>query len=298
MPIAHGIGGVRDLPVPESFFFTTAAIVLVVSFVLLGVLWRRPLLDRHQEGRALPRALQVVLLSRFLRVLLGLVSVGLLVLTLSAALLGTTLELLNFAPTFVYVIFWLGLPLLSVLFGDVWRVLSPWRAIADATVWAIESTGRVARPGPRRTVALRPLPGRHRALRVRRARARPSEAGVSPHARRRDRALQLLGAGRYGRVRTRLRGRRAGRGSPSRSRCSRGSRPSPCATGPSSPAGRSWGSPGPSGCRARSCSSPSCSARPASTASAARRPGRTCSGTYAPTSRTSRSGWSTWRRRS
>ncbi len=146
MPIAHGIGGVRDLPVPESFFFTTAAIVLVVSFVLLGVLWRRPLLDRHQEGRELPRALQVVLLSRFLRVLLGLVSVALLVLTLSAALLGTTLELLNFAPTFVYVIFWLGLPLLSVLFGDVWRVLSPWRAIADATVWAIESTGRVARP--------------------------------------------------------------------------------------------------------------------------------------------------------
>ena len=72
MPLAHGIGGVRDLPVPESFFFTTAAIVLVVSFVLLGVLWRRPLLDRHQEGRALPRALQSVLLSRFLRVLLGL----------------------------------------------------------------------------------------------------------------------------------------------------------------------------------------------------------------------------------
>ena len=146
MHVAHGIGGVRDLPVPESFFFTTAAIVLVVSFVLLGVLWRRPLLERHQEGRELPRALQAVLLSRFLRILLGLVSVVLLVLTLSTALLGTTLELLNFAPTFVYVIFWLGLPLLSVLFGDVWRVLSPWRAIADATVWAIESTGRVARP--------------------------------------------------------------------------------------------------------------------------------------------------------
>ncbi len=67
-------------------------------------------------------------------------------LTLTTALFGTSLELLNFAPTFVYVIFWLGIPLLSVLFGDVWRVLSPWRAIADATVWAIESTGRKAAP--------------------------------------------------------------------------------------------------------------------------------------------------------
>ena len=144
--LAHGIGGVRDLPVPESFFFTSAAIVLVVSFVALGALWRRPLLDRHADGRRLPGLLQTVLLSRVLRIVLGSISVGLLVLVLATALFGTSLELLNFAPTFVYVTFWLGLPLLSVTLGDVWRVLSPWRAIADATVWVIERTGRVAEP--------------------------------------------------------------------------------------------------------------------------------------------------------
>jgi hypothetical protein len=145
-PLAHGIGGVRDLPVPASFFYTTAAIVLVVSFVVLGLLWRRPLLERHAGGRLLPRTLQAVLLSRPLRVLLGAGSVALLILTLATALFGTTTELLNFAPTFVYVIFWLGLPLLSVALGDVWRVLSPWRAIADATVWLLERGGRDARP--------------------------------------------------------------------------------------------------------------------------------------------------------
>ena len=37
--LAHGIGGVRDLPVPESLLFTTAAIVHVVYFVQLGLLW-------------------------------------------------------------------------------------------------------------------------------------------------------------------------------------------------------------------------------------------------------------------
>ena len=144
--VAHGIGGVRDLPVPESFFFTAAAIVLVVSFVALGALWQRPLLERHEPGRRLPDALQAVLLSRVLRALLGAISIGLLALTLSTALFGTSLELLNFAPTFIYVIFWLGLPVLSVVLGDVWRVLSPWRAIADATVWVIEKTGSTARP--------------------------------------------------------------------------------------------------------------------------------------------------------
>jgi hypothetical protein len=144
--LAHGIGGVRDLPVPESYFFTAAAIVLVVSFVALGALWQSPLLERHRGGRPLPHVLQTVLLSRVLRIILGAISVGLLVLVLATAFFGTTIELLNFTPTFVYIVFWLGLPLLSVTLGDVWRVLSPWRAIADASVWALERTGRTAKP--------------------------------------------------------------------------------------------------------------------------------------------------------
>jgi hypothetical protein len=144
--LAHGIGGVRDLPVPESFFFTTAAVVLLVSFVLLGLLWKRPLLEQHADGRLLPNALSAFFLSTALRVALQVVSVGVFVLTLATALFGTTIELLNWAPTFVYVIFWLGVPLLSVLFGNVWRALSPWRALADGTVWLLELGGREARP--------------------------------------------------------------------------------------------------------------------------------------------------------
>ena len=144
--IAHGLGGVRDLPVPSSFFYSTAAVVLVASFVALGALWKRPLLERHAEGRRLPAALQRILLSGVLRVLVQAVAVGLFALTFASALFGTTVELLNFAPTFVYVIFWIGVPVLSVFLGDVWRLLSPWRAIADFVVWAIELTGRAARP--------------------------------------------------------------------------------------------------------------------------------------------------------
>jgi hypothetical protein len=145
-PLAHGIGVVRDLPIPAVYFFVGAAVVLVVSFVLLLFLWRRPLLQAHADGRRLPPALSAVVLSRAVRIVLGAFSVGLLVLTLATALFGTTVELLNFAPTFIYVIFWLGIPLLSILFGNVWSVLSPWRAIADAAVWFLELGGREARP--------------------------------------------------------------------------------------------------------------------------------------------------------
>ena len=145
-PLAHGIGVVRDLPIPAVYFFIGAAVVLGVSFVLLLYLWRRPLLEAHAGGRKLPHALSRVVLSLPVRVLLGTVSVFLLGLTLATALFGTTVELLNFAPTFIYVIFWLGLPLLSILLGNVWSVLSPWRALADAAVWAMERGGREARP--------------------------------------------------------------------------------------------------------------------------------------------------------
>lgn len=145
IPLAHGIGVVRDLPIPAIYFFLAAFVVLGASFVLLFYLWRRPLLEAHADGRRFPQALSRLLLSRPVRVLLGSFSVALLGLTLATALFGTTIELLNFAPTFVYVIFWLGIPLLSMLFGNVWTVLSPWRALADAAVWAVELGGREAR---------------------------------------------------------------------------------------------------------------------------------------------------------
>lgn len=144
--LAHGIGQIQDLPVPAAFFFVGAAVVLTVSFILLGVLWRAPVLAAHADGRALPPRLSAFLMSRGVRIALQAIATSLLVLTLAAGLFGTTIELLNFAPTFVYVIFWLGLPLLSVTLGNVWGVLSPWRAIADATVWVLELGGREARP--------------------------------------------------------------------------------------------------------------------------------------------------------
>ena len=144
--LAHGIGVVRDLPIPAVDFFVGAVVVLVASFVLLFFLWRRPLLEEHAGGRRLPDTVSAIVLSRALRIVLGAFSVFLLGLTLATALFGTTVELLNFAPTFVYVIFWLGIPLLSILFGNVWSVLSPWRAIADAAVWFLEAGGKEARP--------------------------------------------------------------------------------------------------------------------------------------------------------
>lgn len=139
---AHGVGGVRDLPVPLWLFFYGAAIVLVVSFVALAVLWRRPLLEQADRGRPLPPGLQRILLSKHVRIGAGALSVALLVLVWAAALFGEPSAAENLAPTFVFVVFWLGLVPLVVLFGNVWSVLNPWRAVADAVAWLWARSGR------------------------------------------------------------------------------------------------------------------------------------------------------------
>ena len=52
-----------------------------------------------------------------------------------AALAGTNSQPGNLAPTAVYVGFWVGVPFLSLLLGDVFRLVSPWRAIGRAAGW-------------------------------------------------------------------------------------------------------------------------------------------------------------------
>ena len=142
--LAHGLGPIKDLPVPTWLFYWGGAAVLVVSFVALGSLWRQPLLARHSAGRPAPGWLSTIVLSTPLRVVVQTISVLLFVLVFATAFDGNRDPFKNLAPTWIYVVFWLGVPLLSVLLGDVWRVLSPWRAIADGFVWARGLAGRPA----------------------------------------------------------------------------------------------------------------------------------------------------------
>jgi hypothetical protein len=131
----HAIGGVKDLPIPIWLFYYGAAAVLVLSFAALGILWRRPLLDEDTDRRLFRLPVRAV------RVVLGVIGLALFALVFAASLVGERSAGTNLSPTFIWVIFWLGLVPISVLIGNVWAWLNPWRAAADAIAWLWEKAG-------------------------------------------------------------------------------------------------------------------------------------------------------------
>ena len=124
---AHALIGKQDLPLPQWLFIYGTLVILVVSFVGLMLGWREPRFETTSE-RPLERTSRL-LLNRPVEIIAGAVGIGLLVLVVWTGLDGVEAPDRNFSLTFVFVTFWIGMVLLGVLVGDVFRVLSPWRAI-------------------------------------------------------------------------------------------------------------------------------------------------------------------------
>ncbi|MGI3783243.1 MAG: hypothetical protein ACRYG2_20965, partial [Janthinobacterium lividum] len=122
----HGIASRHDLPLPFSFVLVGAGLALVVSFVVLGVAWKRPRFATV-GGLALPRLTRVVdaPATRTVARVLVLVLFAWVALALSA---GRDL-LTNPAFGFVFVWMWVGLVPLSILLGPFWRVVNPLRTL-------------------------------------------------------------------------------------------------------------------------------------------------------------------------
>jgi hypothetical protein len=146
--LAHGVGSRQDLPLPFGLAVAGAAAALVLTFVLLGVLWRTPQLNGARAGRPVSPWLSAALDSapgRRLQALLGAVLAGYAAIGL---LLGRD-DARNPTPFVIYVLLWVGLVPVSVLLGPVWRRLNPVRHAHAAVL-------RLARVDPRE--GLVPLP--------------------------------------------------------------------------------------------------------------------------------------------
>ena len=139
--LAHGLVGREDLPIPKWLFSYAAIVVLVASFVALAVLWPTPRMERPAERR-------VAGLPRILDPIAGAIGVALFALVVYAGFAGDQTTTNNPAPTFIFVLFWIGLAVVSPIFGDVFKALNPWRAIARAVGWVAGKVSRGGLPSP------------------------------------------------------------------------------------------------------------------------------------------------------
>jgi hypothetical protein len=126
--LAHGVGSRQDLPIPFSFVVLGAAVALVVSFLALLLLWQEPRLDSVGAGRPLPQTVARALDSRAVRSGLRLLGMVVTAYVILAAVFGKD-DALNPTATVMYVLFWVGIPLLSVLLGPVWKLINPIRTL-------------------------------------------------------------------------------------------------------------------------------------------------------------------------
>jgi hypothetical protein len=139
---AHAFGRTYNLPVPFWLYLFGASAVLVVSFVQIGLfvgaghtLRSYPRLDLLRVG-----PLRALLTARPLLFALRLLSVTLFVLVILSGLLGQQNTDHNFAPTFVWIIWWVGFSFFTALVGNLWPLVNPWKVIFE---WAEALVGRL-----------------------------------------------------------------------------------------------------------------------------------------------------------
>ncbi|KMO70224.1 MAG: hypothetical protein HZB45_12335 [Mycolicibacterium rufum] len=126
--LAHGLGGSSDLPIPVTYALIGAAWALTFTFAVVALAWRSPRFDPDRPGRPLPRRVTAVVDAPATRWVLAVVSLLLTGWVAMAALFGPqTAD--NPLPGVFYVLLWVGLVAVSLLFGPVWRVISPVRAL-------------------------------------------------------------------------------------------------------------------------------------------------------------------------
>ena len=76
----------------------------------------------------------------------GVLGVAAFIAVVYAGLAGAQDSTDNLAPTVIYVHFWVGMVLLSVVFGDIFRALNPWRATARFISWVASHLSRSEPP--------------------------------------------------------------------------------------------------------------------------------------------------------
>ena len=133
---AHGFGERTELPAPLGYFLIGAAVTVALSFVIVaGLLQAAPPSGYRRFNLFRLRWLRRAATSPALVGPVKLLAALLLVLVIAAGFAGRQEAAANFAPTFVWVIWWVGMAFVTALLGNLWALVNPWQALFEAAEW-------------------------------------------------------------------------------------------------------------------------------------------------------------------
>ncbi len=118
---AHAFGTLYTLPIPLWLYLWGAGAALVISFVAIGFFTR----ESHQFKY--PKF--YIGINPWIIFFAKIFSLILFCVVILSGFLGIQSPVQNFAPTFFWIIFLLGLTYLSAIFGNIWDIYNPWKII-------------------------------------------------------------------------------------------------------------------------------------------------------------------------
>ena len=141
---AHAFGERYDLPIPLSYFLVGGAATVALSFLVIGLFVRRGEGERGYPRLNLlaVRGLGAVLGSPVVLFVVRLLSVAVFGLVLATCFFGNGRPLEVLAPTFVWIVWWVGMGYVSALFGNVWMLVNPWKITYDWAERVLGGDGR------------------------------------------------------------------------------------------------------------------------------------------------------------
>lgn len=125
----HGIGSVGDLPIPFETVLNVSAWVIILTFVFLKISWKKSVLVQKE----------VIVEQRqpWLGKIFGVFILSLLILP---GLIGNEEAKTSITPLIIWVFLWIGIPVLGLVFGDIYSKFNPLSIIPSpekkpSTVW-------------------------------------------------------------------------------------------------------------------------------------------------------------------
>jgi len=123
---SHALAQRYDLPLPLSYFLVAAGVVVAATFIILSLAIPPPKRPGVKAQVIASGTVPIILVTT-----VKTLSVALLIVIILAGLFGNQNPFKNLAPVAVWVIWWVGLGLVSAFVCNVWTLLNPFSTLFD-----------------------------------------------------------------------------------------------------------------------------------------------------------------------